>query len=656
MRTVLGAMTNHNLHDLQLSLSSARAELSPLKARDAFRRIIKDSKALYDGEGNLSEAVVLAASAMSDLAALEVKPDRRLQLRRDAIKALKQCLRSTKSVSLLINYANRIVDHFYDANAREESRVIANLLAEAATLLKHAIADLSNDTAARTQALIQRASVLRCQALIAGPAERMSRVQEAIRCAEKAVANSGDQYAYLELGQAWWASARWTINDEAYFAALQNAEGALLSARRNEEPIAHLVLARFYRQSYRPAQSVDAFAEYQLCETSNIRRLLAEAFLLGEAALQLWYNKYEHSFVTSSLENAFLTVTQSVDAGYETARNLSALAFVQATLGRTESAEMTLRRLSPESVDSWISIISQVETAVETGDMAALKQAFAIGIDEGSMWNALGTYATRFLQDDFLAIRLYKVGKKLEPRNPVILTNMARTYIRVGGNENLSAADELLRLAASCAPRSFVWWRALREDLRNLSDSSKAQPVEGPSISGPLSFRGLQQRYKALTVGVSNETIDAQQRGYLIQQLVQDLITLSFWSGEVSASHQVHHRQVDAAFTYRGVRHRVEVKWKAGLLHQDDIDAMPRILEQAEVRGVIISMSGYSAEAVEYAREMGRHHAVLLVNNQEMDHVFAGRIRFEALIEWKLVHWRANGNPYVTWLPDIDQG
>lgn len=114
-------------------------------------------------------------------------------------------------------------------------------------------------------------------------------------------------------------------------------------------------------------------------------------------------------------------------------------------------------------------------------------------------------------------------------------------------------------------------------------------------------------------------------------------------------SHHVHKRQVDAAFTYLGIRHRVEVKWLNHPLHQNDLDSLPRILQQAEVRGVVISMSGFVPETIEYARDLGRDHAILLVDDQEMDHVFSGRIRFESLIEWKLLHWRRSGNPYEVW-------
>jgi tetratricopeptide (TPR) repeat protein len=484
--------------------------------------------------------------------------------------------------------------------------------------------------------------------------ELTARIQEAVRSAKRATEETPlNRFAKLELGQALWASARVAATDEDCFKALQSAERALLDSRAEEEPLPYLVLARFYRHSNRPALAVDLFREYDQWEKVDRRRLLTEAFLVGESAMQLWYREYEASVVEEALTYSETTLLESVDAGYETARNFISLAFVQAALGRTEIAEHTLRRLSPENVQSWFDLIEQAESAIAKDELSAIGQAFALGVDDATIWNALGTFAARFTRDNSLALRLYNIARRLDPNNAVVLTNLARIYLHRGGPEDLVLADEVLRRAAIRASRTFVWWRSLRHELdqrRGVSSLGMIDDRNDPNRAPgeKVNFRDIQKRYAALVKGMEQGTIDAQKRGYIIQQIITDLLALTFYAGDVSGSHSAHGRQVDAAFTYRDVRHRVEVKWKSEPFNQSHLDALHRILEQhAEVRGIVVSMSGFTEGAINYARDIGKEHAVIFIDREEVEQVIDGSLRLEGLLEWKLVQWRRTGEPYA---------
>lgn len=640
-------MYSSELQELEVSLATARSESSPPQARAILRTVASQCRELFDG--GFTDAAIVGASAFSELAALEMLPAERLQYRRAAITLLREATQKSLAARLLASYANRIVDLFHD-NVQEERPKINAWLSGAANSLAKGINGNKNPLEL-AQLLTQRASVLRCQAMVSALSERRARIDEAIRCAQRATSESPhDPFAKLELGQALQQSARWANSDEDCFRTLQKAEEVLLRSQNSDEPLPRLVLARFYRQSYRPAQAIDTFREYETLERANRRRLLAHAHIVGEAAMQVWYGDYESSFVGNALEYAYSLVSESIDAGYEIARNFTGLAFVQAAIGRPEAADLTLRRLSQGDIPSWLEVIDKAEASVRDSNFSSLQQAFALGINDSSIWNSLGTFASRFLQDPFLALRLYSVAKKLEPRNAVVLTNIARIHLHLGSAEDLIIAEEALRIAGTCAARTFVWWRSLLEDLRQrrgIARLALSRELQKRDWNAKLSFADIQSRYWSLRKGVEEACIDPQRRGYTIQDIVRDLLVLTFHSGDVLGSQKIRERQVDASFTYRDVRHLVEVKWKGQALDRSDLDSLRAILDQAEVRGVLISMSGFTDSAVSYAREMGQRHAVILIDGEEMDAVIVARFRFEGLLEWKLSHWRRNGNPYV---------
>ncbi len=636
------------LQDLQMCLASARSELSAPVARAALRQIVSDAQHVDRSVGEADEAATVASAALADLAAMEGDADARLALRRQAIEVCRRRAHSGGASSrVAISFANRIVDHFYDMYAHEDRPTMVSALAQVSQMLGGIVATAELPAHDRAQALSQRSSLIRCQAMITPRETRATRIAEAIRCAELATTECpADPFAHLELGQALWASARWASSDEDCYRALQRAEDSIVRACQSGGAVALLVLARFYRLSYRPAQAVSVFRDYMLKDYAHRRRGLSESFVLGEAAVQMWFNGYPEETTKAALDSAFALLSEAAGAGYENARIFCALAFTQAALGRRESSDLTLQRLSIEPVSSWVEIVSRAETALDGRDRAPLRTAFSLGVADASVWNALGTFAARFMEDDDVALRLYEIAKRLRPTDPVILTNIARVYLRRGTVGDLARADDVLDLAAAHAPRTFLWWRAIRSEVALARGSAPAAPKRGPvgrSETTKIQFRDVQRRFRVLKAGVENDSTNPQQRGYLLESIVADTLAISY---QAVGSHQYRGRQVDAAFFDQDKYYRVEVKWQKEPLDQSDLDGLEARLKQAEVRGIVISMSGYRSTAVESARRMGEHHAVILMDGEEWDAIMDGKLRFETLLDRKVVEWSRSGDPY----------
>jgi len=634
--------------ELENSLADARFELSSLKAKSAFKEIVRECESALREDAKLWNYSLVASAAYSDLAALEFSSESRLGYRRKAIKVLGKA--SDAPPGVVIERANRAVDLFYDPYAKESLTKIQHILAENSDTLGVEAANTTVLPISRSRMLGQRSSILRCQALIATKADAQRRVAESVRCANKAVELAeADLFAYVELGQAYLAQARYAVSDEDCFRSLQSAEKALLRTRESHEPLSRLVLARFFRQSYRPAQAVEYFREYEALERLYRRRLLQEAFLLGESAMLLWYRSYDKSLVEEALTDARRVLLDAVEAGYGIARNYVSLAFVQAALGDHEAADSILKKLSSGEITSWLEVISKAEEAIETDNLTLLTEAFLLGLDQGMVWNSLGTYASKFLKDDSLARRLYSIGIRLSPGNHILLTNLARVLIRSGVPESLIKAQDLLTRAANSSPRTFVWWRAIQQDLQ-IKRGKGSRPFARSALDlrpKKVQFRDIQKRYHAITAAIEEDAIKGQRRGYILEEIVHDLFKITFGTQEVEGSHHISGRQVDAAFTYCDHRYRVEVKWLSKPVDRSHLDAANSRLKQAEVRGLFISMTGYTEPAIEIARQFGEDHVLLLIDGEEFHQVLEGHIRFESLLEWKMMEWRRSGNPYA---------
>jgi len=391
----------------------------------------------------------------------------------------------------------------------------------------------------------------------------------------------------------------------------------------------------------------NSLLEYEKRE-QNRRRLLSESFLFGEAAMQLWHNKYNEDTVKEALLKAQAILQEAIDVGYENARLYISLANVEAALGNTTSAEITLRKISRATALSWVDVIEQARKFIDDNDMDALIDGFILGIADSSSWNSLGTYSISFLNNDEMGLQLYETGRRLNPKNSIILTNLSRVLIRIGNEESLSLAKKYLHQAAqySTRNRAFVWWRDVKSQLDNITGRHKPSPIAlGPPSFQKPSFKNIQQRFEVLLAG----QIDGQERGRLFETIFRDLLKITFGPDVVYGSHLVtvgSERQVDASFKWRNFYYRVEVKWHDRPVGPDKIDIFRTILKTAEVRGIFVSMSGYTNDAIVNAIDLGKDRMILLIDGTEIKSIFQGTNRLELILDRKIDTFQRTGNPY----------
>ncbi len=256
----------------------------------------------------------------------------------------------------------------------------------------------------------------------------------------------------------------------------------------------------------------------------------------------------------------------------------------------------------------------------------------------------------RFVGNAEMAHSLYETGRKLNPKSYVLLTNLARSLIKQGDKANLSLAQRYLTQAAQYSrfnDRAFVWWRDVQSKLNEaLGQSRKLQTRKSIADTAQnLNFKDVQQRFWTLQEGI----YELSERGLLFEAVFRDLLKLTFGPEVVYGSHHVDvggSRQVDAAFRWQNAYYRVETKWHERPIGPDKFDVFRTILKTAEVRGLFISMSGFTDGAIANAHEIGKDRTIILIDGSEVEDIFKGNSRLDILIDKKLDAFQRTGNPF----------
>ena len=139
---------------------------------------------------------------------------------------------------------------------------------------------------------------------------------------------------------------------------------------------------------------------------------------------------------------------------------------------------------------------------------------------------------------------------------------------------------------------------------------------------------------------------EPHRRGRLFQELIRDLLSLSYCIGVVG-SHNVKGREVDAAFEWDGRHCRVEAKWERRSTGPGDFDEFKAKLEfTAETRGIFISMAGFTEKSIARADEIGREKPLILIDGNEIVDIFEGRTRIDVLLDQKIRYYRVYGSTF----------
>jgi tetratricopeptide (TPR) repeat protein len=624
-------------------MRAANSELSRLKAKALFEAAISECLA-WQQQGGGPEADILRAHLLSQLAVEEIVPDERSGRWLTAMTVLERRLSDPPDPPIACAYASLVVDCYQDFRSDLDRSVKASKLRSAKDWLDLA-ARQPISRRVRSEVLARRSSVLRHLALMSPTWDGRARaLDESVRCARRAEDEWRAAPAVLELGLSEWALSRHARTDEEHAAGLVRAKLCLEAPILRRLEAAQLALPRFYRMTFRPFDACAAF-----CRTTDAvksyRRILRESHVYAEAAVQLAYRDYAKEVLD------FHLLESAIAAGYVDARLIVDLAHTMAIIEGPSAAKTVLREIAAGRPE--VSWDAAIRVAMQASPQDLLGLGFAIGIDQAPIWTRLGTIAWDILCDSDLAEALYRHAVKIDPRDVVALTNLARFCVREGGETQLEEAKRLLQRAQNFADRRFVWWRAVQAELsERVPGTRRERPARirrgGFRPGAPSECANVRE---LLDLFLQAEQLSsAEARGYALEQIIYRLADITFPFAKPSyrlrRATATAATQVDAFFGSEGGYYRVECRWRTKRAGRDDIVSFADKLDVAGVQGLFISMSGFTRTACEAAREQAKSRTILLMAGDEVRLVLRGLATFDYVLSQKQTHLAYRSEPY----------
>jgi hypothetical protein len=249
-----------------------------------------------------------------------------------------------------------------------------------------------------------------------------------------------------------------------------------------------------------------------------------------------------------------------------------------------------------------------------------------------------------------VGINMYRVALNLDPSSAIAMTNLARALLMVDDDKVLSEANFWVSKAASCAPRRFKWWSKVKGlvDQRASKDHIKLVTFSKRIQRGNL--KRLQDLYGYFRM--LKEKDDRQARGYGLEKIVNRLFSLTidncYGSYRTSVrAIETNRLQVDGGFYYfEKDFFRVETKWTKKKTTPQEIVLFASKLDAFGVKGLFISIRGFSKEAVLRAYDLRKEKMVLLMDGDELELALQGSPSLDEIIRQKQIAFGKDSNPF----------
>ena len=496
--------------------------------------------------------------------------------------------------------------------------------------------------------LVKKATILRIfSSYQATPEAQKLMLEEAFRCINKSISISDNTwYAFLELGNCYWRSSNFEKNLENYNNKIMLAENAYIQSQNIQTTIQNtLPLCNLYKETYQTAPFLLAYNTYERIE-KNRRRFLQNTYHLAETTIRMFYAEFPSEILSEYLSKSDKLLNEAINAGFTDARTITDLAFIKATKGEINVGTRLLKALKTSSTDSfdWNTIIEDIKTIRDSDDL--FSKGFVLGIDDAGIWNKLGTFAIKFLNDIELGLKMYNVALHFNSKNPIVLTNLARTLLKTEINEAaLQDAEYYLSRAESSSTFRFQWWRQVRADLEFLKKETLHIKESAKTSKHKFNFTKIADLYKFyLSLKDSENT---QERGYDFEKLIAAYFKLSL--GNSIGSHRIISsttEQIDAGFFFEKDYYRVEAKWTKDKTDDADVRHFSFNLKTVETRGLLISINGFTPSAIERARSLKSEKMILLMDGDEIEITLKGSPTFDEAIRLKQMYFHYEDNPY----------
>ncbi len=270
------------------------------------------------------------------------------------------------------------------------------------------------------------------------------------RCAERACERADIPVVRLERGLARWAHSVDQRSEEEYEALLLKAEEDLRTPTLARFEAGLLSQCRFYRLTFRPVESCEAYARL-LASPWRSRICLRESYQYGEAARGLWYRDRDlkNTGTRQHLLASLRAMQNAILAGYQHARIIVAVAHVSAVLEGPDVGCHVLSQLA--GADGHIDYSKALEMVADRQYEGPAAEAFALGLANTGVINSLGTFAKDHIQDASLAEVLYREALRVDPHYVPARKNLIELLRRTGGSLSTAEADLLEHQGKSTA-------------------------------------------------------------------------------------------------------------------------------------------------------------------------------------------------------------
>jgi tetratricopeptide (TPR) repeat protein len=610
------------------------------KAKDLCKKLIKD--------GN-PKGHYLMAGIFSELAKESDLPSKRYEFWKDSISEGLRGLEKYNEPSYADLIAEKTVDFVQDNHIAIPKTEAIQLFASVKKKIDFYLDKLPLSES--YYLLSRKSALLRNIAKFSETRKRQQILSEqAIRCAQKAVdINPNSWYTYLELALSLWHISQFDRDDVSYNNRLKSAEHYFWESITIEPNVYNLLsLSRFFRSTYQTSPFLESFDMYERIEY-NRRRFLQGSHVYSEVAMQLWYSEYPTKVVNIRLEDAERLLEDSINAGYGDARHVVDLAFIKAARNEIDVGIEILNALHNLPKDTAWTEISKIVSDIGSED-DLITRGFALGVSYSSTWNQLGTFALSFLKDLELSVTLYKEALRINRSNAVAMTNLARALSYKNTPESIREANMWISKAGSCANRRFRWWRNVREEIKLKMMSITEQQTTVEKTSKQLKLKRLSDLYQNYQRLKTLE--NPQSRGYKLEKLVNRLFKMSL--GNSYSSYRTSSKvfkspdiQIDAAFSFFDRDfYRVETKWTSKPVTPNDIILFREKIDVIDVKGLFISISGFTPEAIHKAYELRKERQILLMDGDELDYILQGSPSFDEAIRLKQIYFAKDSNPF----------
>lgn len=629
--------------DIGNNLINGRNDTNVNSAKRYFEKALIQSKDIFK-TSKIGHSLYL--ESLSELADIEYDIQKRAHLWDKLFKKVLNFLNQhSDNEETILHCADIIIDYIKEPFVGKDFQLLKNGL----SILKGKVDSLiiKRGITNSAELLIKKSAILRHSSKYqTTPEKQKLMAEQALRCIEKAISISSDTWhSYLELGNCQWRYSDFEKKLQFFNERISHAESAFLQSQGLKCTIHNtLTLCRFYKETFQTAPFLSAFKTYEKIEY-NKRRFLKSSYLLAEIAIRMFYAKFPSEILSDYLSKSDFFLNEAILAGYNDARIITNLAFIKGAKGEVSVGERILKTLkvSTSTTFDWNVIVEDIKLITDSNDL--FSKGFALGIDNASTWNKLGTFAFTFLNDIDLAIRMYEAALHFNPRNPIALTNLSRTLLKTTlDTDIIKDAEYYISKAATASTFRFQWWRQVRTDVESAkNDFTKTQPVKTTQNRFNLSkIADLYKFYLSL-----KEMDNPQERGFEFEKLIATYFQISL--GNSISSHRIKTttiEQIDAAFHFEKDYYRVEAKWTKDKTDHTDIGNFYFKLQTIGVTGLFISVNGFTNAAIERARSKKNEIKILLMDGDEIEATLKGSPTFDEAIRLKQLYFYLEDNPY----------